>query len=70
MEKMRLELLNLEMGLSRETKSMKQMDADLLVILCSSSHFLSRQRKSLSLGRLCAQFCFSEHFPFRASTVS
>lgn len=55
METLRLGLLDLKEdgnGISIGDKLHGVMDTDLR-ILCSSSHFLSRQRKCLSLGRLC-----------------
>lgn len=55
MERLRLGLLNLKEdgnGISIGDKLHGMIDGDLR-ILYSSSHFLSRQRKCLSLGRLC-----------------
>lgn len=64
MERLRLGLLNLKEdgnGISIGDKLHRVMDADLR-ILCSSSHFLSRE--NVYLTRDSAEFCFSEHFPF------
>lgn len=55
MERLRLGLLNLKEdgnGISIGDTLHGMIDGDLR-ILYSSSHFLSRQRKCLSLGRLC-----------------
>lgn len=55
MERLRLGLLNLKEdgnGISIGDKLLGMMNADLR-ILCSSSYFLSRQRKCLFLGRFC-----------------